>query len=102
MRQSGFLLIFDFQGANSEKVELNKNCLWSRADVCKNKTGGGGGSKSETKQDKSRNLMAKIATFFCKENCNYFYLCYDQGLISAYFSKNCVVLLLVFPYHLHN
>ena len=27
VRQSGFLLIFDFQGANSEKVELNKNCL---------------------------------------------------------------------------
>ena len=54
MRQSGFLLIFDFQGANSEKVESNKNCLWRRADVCKNKTKGeGGGSQSETKQDKS-------------------------------------------------
>ena len=46
MRQSGFLLIFDFQGANSEKVESNKNCLWRRADVCKNKTKGEEGGES--------------------------------------------------------
>ena len=47
MRQSGFLLIFDFQGANSEKVESNKNCLWRRADVCKNKTKGEGGEEGQ-------------------------------------------------------
>ena len=60
---------------------------------------GGGGLKSETKQDKSLASLSwdcEILTCILQKKIAIIFICYDLGLISLYFSKNSVVLLLVF------